>query len=379
MQACDFDDIDTAAIATDHRRHLAPELPAPIERGADRGAVVAFQKFDLTIDDIIDFAPVHCLNIGGVDPEKPAVAVPQPGRLGDGVEHAAHLGKHGFHRSALVPEARHGELFAGQHAHHHHGAPGDGPALDLDMVARKRFCGEGEGNPLLTQPKGLTIEPLSQLSGQPFGKGQQALRGIGFDQYARITFDLGGTRRPTPDDHHLPVGGEKGRETFDLRLAFLQRAVVLLRVLVPLPPGTDMQDGNGRGIDRHHHQREPERDGHAGNVKLAGAEARQAQRETFLRDCRARQKGRDARQHSMRDRGHAKASHSAPPPSRCRHIPGLPALTRHRRATQDANHLKPQPGATLSRPRVRLEVVNKEITRPFFSNGRVGLWIIRRR
>ncbi len=325
LLAAHFHDIQPAALPRQDSGQRAAELAAALRLLANGRTIRAVEQFHLPFEHLGFVAGIHRPRIGRVHPEQPASGVAQPGRLGNGIQHAAHLGEHPVDGPALILQLRDLKALAPQLAHDHHRAPRNRASLDLDTFTAQGAQGGAEKMPLLPQPESIAFEVLRILGSQPFGEGQHARARIGIEQNAGITLDLRLAGSTAPRDHHLPVRGEEGREPGRLPLRLMQGARGLHGVVAPGLARADMQDGNEGRIDRHDHQREGERHRGAGEVQPAIREAGQAQARRRIRDGeglagKGRQQrtgaGQPARENARHSAPHRCPMHAPVSPSR---------------------------------------------------------------
>ena len=263
--------------------------------------------------------------------------------LGDRVEQRAQRVERGVGLGVAVAQPRELQPLAGNVADAHHGAAGDGAAVDLEMAALEAGGGERERFAAAEQPLDRLLQICGEAGLEPRGEGEHAAR------RGRV-----GDEREVALDARLAVGLIPGEQ--DLRLAGEEQIGAVERgagagelagefgfALGPAPPADEVERG------REHREEQQQQDDEAADVggeRLFERE-RPAARFGLRRAGGAAQSDDDERRGGARsERAERRASWPDARPRRLRRwlqasaprdFAGAPAAGRRRRRRSSSN------------------------------------------
>ena len=291
--------------AGDDRRRAPPPGAALGPRLRRLGAERLIEQFEAARDRVGAVGGFDCARIGEVGPGDLAVSAARPGGARDRVEQSAQRVERGVGPGVAVAQPRQLQPLAGNVEDAHHGAAGDGAAVDLEMTALEARGGERERLAAAEQPFDRLLQRRGEAGFEPRSEREHTARRGRFGDEREVAFDPRLAVGPIPGEQDLRFAGEEEIGAVERGAGAGELAGELGFALGPAPPADQVERG------REHREEQQQQDDQATDV---GGE-RLFERERPAARFRLRRAGGAAQSDDQR-RGDARGERTEQPVSR---------------------------------------------------------------
>ena len=256
----DLGRLEQLAAAGDDRRRAPPPDAALGPRLRRFGAERLIEQLEAARDRVGAVGGFDRARIGEIGPGDLAVGAARPGGARDRVEQSAQRVERGVGLGVAVAQPRELQPLAGNVEDAHHGAAGDGAAVDLEMAALEARGGERERFAAAEQPLDRLLQIRGEAGFEPRGEREHAARRGRVGDEREVAFDPRLAVGLIPGEQDLRFAGEEQIGAVERGAGAGELAGEFGFALGPAPPADEVERG------REHREEQQQQDDEAADV-----------------------------------------------------------------------------------------------------------------
>ena len=233
------------------------QAPASARACAGFGAERLIEQLEAARDRVGAVGGFDGARIGEIGPGDLAVGAARPGGAGDRVEQRAQRAERGVGLGVTVAQPRELQPLAGNVEDAHHGAAGDGAAVDLEMATLEARDGERERFAAAEQPLDRLLQFRGEGGLEPRGEGQHAARRGRVGDEREVAFDARLAVGPIPGEQDLRLAGEEQIGAVERGAGAGELAGEFGFALGPAPAADEVQRGGEHREQQQQQDHEP--------------------------------------------------------------------------------------------------------------------------